>query len=69
MSNRSVSPTELLLYRGYALEVRRETVGWRVAVHPKRPELPILRYSELNACERDSALEEAKGRIDGALRF
>jgi hypothetical protein len=65
----TLSPTARLIYRGYALEVRPATVGWRVAVYPKRADLPILRCSEILSRERDRALEEARGCIDGALKF
>ena len=47
MPNPFLSPTARLNYRGYALEVRPATIGWRVAVYPKRADLPILRYNEI----------------------
>ena len=65
----SFFPTDRLIYRGYALEVRPATTGWRVAVYPKRADLPILRCSEILSLERDIALAEAKGCIDGLLKY
>jgi hypothetical protein len=58
-----------LVYRGYDLEVRRAPSGWRVEVHPKTADLPILGRSELYAHDQDEAVVEAKDRIDGALSF
>ena len=52
MPNAHLSPTARLIYRGYALEVRPATVGWRVAVYPKRADLPILRYNEIFSREQ-----------------
>jgi hypothetical protein len=69
MPDPSLSPIVRLIYRGYAIEVKPATAGWRVAVYPKRADLPILRYSEILSRERERALEEARGCIDGALKF
>ena len=65
----SFFPTNRVTYRGYALEVRPATTGWRIAVYPQRADLPILRRSEILCLERDIALAEAKGCIDGVLKY
>ena len=57
------------IYRGYDLEVTRAPSGWRVGVYPRTADLPILRRSEVYACDSDGAIVEAKGRVDGALRL
>jgi hypothetical protein len=57
------------IYRGYDLEVTRAPSGWRVGVYPRTADLPILRRSEVYACDPDGAIVEAKGRVDGALRL
>jgi hypothetical protein len=56
-----------IAYRGYDLDVTRALSGWRVGVHPKTADLPILARNEVNAPDQDQAVVEAKGRIDGAL--
>ncbi len=56
-----------VVYRGYDLDVTRALSGWRVGVHPKTADLPILARNEVNAPDQDQAVVEAKGRIDGAL--
>jgi hypothetical protein len=58
-----------VVYRGYDLDVARVLSGWRVGVHPKTADLPILGRSEVYAHDQDEAVVEAKGRIDGALSF
>ena len=58
-----------VVYRGYDLDVTRAVSGWRVGVHPKTANLPILGRSEIYAHDQDDAVVEAKGRIDGALSF
>ena len=58
-----------VVYRGYDLDVTRALSGWRVGVHPKRADLPILGRSEVYAHDQDEAVVQAKGRIDGALSF
>jgi hypothetical protein len=58
-----------VVYRDYDLDVARALSGWRVGVHPKRADLPILGRSEVYAHDQDQAVVEAKGRIDGALSF
>ena len=69
MPNAHLSPTARLIYRGYALEVRPANVGWRVAVYPKRADLPILRYNEIFSREQHRALADARDCIDVALKF
>ena len=56
-----------LLYRGYGIEVCRSPSGWRVAVYPRTPDLPILGRSEVCACDQDTAVIEAKRRVDALL--
>jgi hypothetical protein len=56
-----------LIYRGYDLEVTRESFEWKVRVPPKSPDLPILAISEVYACDRDQAVAQAKERVDGTL--
>ena len=58
-----------VVYRSYDLDVARALSGWRVGVHPKTADLPILGRSEVYAHDQDEAVVEAKGRIDGALSF
>ena len=58
-----------VVYRGYDLDVTRALSGWRVGVHPKRADLPILGRSEVYAHDQDEAVVQAKGRIDGGLSF
>jgi hypothetical protein len=58
-----------VVYCGYDLDVTRALSGWRVGVHPKTADLPILGRSEIYAHDQDEAVVEAKGRIDGALSF
>ena len=58
-----------VVYRGYDLDVTRALSGWRVGVHPKRADLPILGRSEVYAHDQDEAVVQANGRIDGALSF
>ncbi len=69
MANPHFWPTARLIYRGYALEVRPASVGWRVAVYPKGADLPILQYNEIFSSDQHRALADAKKRIDGALTF
>ena len=69
MPNAHLSPTARLVYRGYALEVKPANVGWRVAVYPKRADLPILRYNEIFSREQHRALADARNCIDVALKF
>ena len=52
-----------LVYRGYDLKITRVLADWRVEVHPKTADLPILGVSEVYSFERDQAVLEAKARI------
>ena len=61
------TPIFTLLYRGYDIEVSRAPSGWRVGVYPRTADLPILRCGEAYACDQDTAVIEAKRRVDGAL--
>ena len=56
-----------LIYRGYDLEVTRESFDWRVRVQPRSPDLPILAISEVYASDQDQAVTQAKERVDGTL--
>jgi hypothetical protein len=56
-----------LIYRGYDLEVTRASSGWLVGVYPRRADLPILRRSDFFASNQESAVGEAKDRIDRTL--
>lgn len=62
---------EHLTYRGYDLEIAKDAVGWRLGVHPSRPELPTLGRSDFTVfCPRkDDALSAARKRIDLLLSF
>ena len=55
------------VYRGYDLDVTRALSGWRVGVHPKTADLPILGRSEVYGHDQDQVIVEAKDRVDGAL--
>ena len=57
------------LYRGYDIEVSRAPFGWRAGVYPRSADLPILRRSEVHACDQDEAVIEAMDRVDGVLRL
>jgi len=48
-------------YRGYDIEVSRAPSGWRAGVYPLSAGLPILRRSEVHACDQDEAVIEAIG--------
>ena len=56
-----------LVYRGYDLEITRVQSDWRVGLHPKTSDLPILGVSEVYGFDRDHAISEAKAKIDGVL--
>jgi len=58
-----------MTYRDYTLNVRRVTSGWRVLVQPRKPDLPIVRPSELEAREAENALAHAKQSICQLLSF
>ena len=56
-----------LTYRDYDLELTRAPSGWLVGVHPRRPDLPILSRSDFCAGDKESAVTQAKKRIDWTL--
>ena len=66
-SKEGSSRRRTIAYRGYDLEITRTFSDWRVGVHPKTADLPILGVSEVFALDQDQALVEAKARIDSAL--
>ena len=57
------------VYRGYRIEVEDEDGRYRVAIHPTRPDLPILRryWFFVSPFPQNYPLEEAKRRIDQVL--
>ena len=59
----------MTVYRGYRIEVEGEKGRCRVAVHPTRPDLPILRqyWFFVRPFPENYALEEAKRRINRVL--
>ena len=56
-----------LFYRGYNLEVRRATSGWRVGIYPRTADLPILSRYEVAALDQDEAVGMAKDRVDRVI--
>ena len=69
LSTYATEPATLTVqYRGYDIEVSRVPSGWRAGVYPRRADLPILRRSEVHACDPDEAVIEAMDRVDGVLR-
>jgi len=57
---------ERLSYRGYDLEISKDPLGWRLGIHPSRPDLPILATSNFTVpCpNKDDALSAGCRRID-----
>ena len=57
------------VYRGYQIEVEDYDGRSRVAVHPTRPDLPILRryWFFVSPIPQNYPLEEAKRRVDRIL--
>ena len=53
-----------LVYRGYDLEVSAAPSGWKVGIHPRRADLPILGHSEVFAPDHDEAVSVARERVD-----
>lgn len=55
-----------LTYRGYDLEIAKDPIGWRLGVHPSRPDLPILANSNFTVPfpRKDDALSAARKRTD-----
>ena len=60
---------ERLIYRGYALEIFKHPIGWRLGISPIRPELPILANRKFTVPypRKDDALSAARKRIDLVL--
>ena len=52
---------ERLTYRGYALEVWKHPIGWRLGISPVQPGRPIL---AVPYPRKDDALTAARKRID-----
>ena len=57
---------EHLSYRDYDLEILKDQLGWRLGVHPSRPDLPVLARSKFLVTypRKDDALCAAYTRID-----
>jgi hypothetical protein len=57
---------ERLTYRGYALEIYKHPIGWRLGISPIQPGLPILANHNFTvSCPRKhEALSAARKRID-----
>ena len=56
-----------LTYRDYDLELTCAPSGWLVGLHPRRPDLPILSRSDFCARDEETAVTQAKKRIDWTL--
>jgi len=56
-----------LAYRGYELDVARQVSVWQVGIHPRHPDLPLLRYCQVRSHNEDEAVLAAKQRVDAAL--
>lgn len=56
-----------LAYRGYELDVARQVSHWRVGIHPRHPDLPLLRYCQVQSHNEDEAVLAAKQRVDALL--
>jgi hypothetical protein len=56
-----------LSYRGYDLDVARQVSVWEVGIHPRQPDLPLLRRCQVQSHSEDEAVLEAKERVDAAL--
>ena len=57
---------ERVTYRGYALEICKHPIGWRLGISPIRPGLPILANHNFTVPypRKDDALSAARKRID-----
>jgi hypothetical protein len=53
-------------YRGYRIKAEREGRAWRVAVSPKRSDLPLMGQQsyEIRAASFDEAMSNVRTRID-----
>ena len=60
---------EQLTYRGYALEICKHPIGWRLGISPIRPGLAILANHNFTVPypRKDDALSAARKRIDLVL--
>ena len=54
-------------YRGYVLELTPLCAGWQVVVYPRRADLPILSRTDFVARDKESAMDQARKRVDWAL--
>ena len=54
-------------YRGYDLEVERHVSLWQVGIHPRQPEMPILRRCLVESYNQEEVVLEAKQRVDAIL--
>jgi uncharacterized Fe-S center protein len=54
-------------YRGYVLELTPVCSGWQVEVYPRRADLPILSRTDFVARDKESAMDQARKRVDWAL--
>ena len=54
-------------YRGYVLELMPVCAGWQVGVAPGRVDLPILSRTDFVARDKESAMDQARKRVDWAL--
>jgi len=68
MLRTGVRTTFTMVYRGYAIEISRGTIGWRAGVYARSADLPILYRNEVQTSEQDEAVIEAMDRIDRVLR-
>jgi hypothetical protein len=59
-------PGHQIEYRGYRIKAEREGRAWRVAVSPKRSDLPLMRKHsyEIRASSLDEAVSNVRTRID-----
>jgi len=59
----------MTVYRGYRIEVEDKDSHCRVAIHPTRPDLPILGqyWFFVSAFPENYPMKEAKRRIDQVL--
>jgi hypothetical protein len=56
-----------LAYRGYELDVARQVSFWRVGIHPRHADLPLLRYCQVRSHNEDEAVLAAKQQVDALL--
>jgi hypothetical protein len=56
-----------LAYRGYELDVARHLSVWQVGIHPRHPDLPLLRHCQVRGHSEEEAVIAAKQRVDAAL--